>query len=140
MIAPTSFFNTILGAKLSNPQWSWGAQREDNTVFLRVWQDQTKKREDGFLWVRVSYGQGAKLDSLGNRERLRHIAEIQNGNPGYAVMCLATKQYDSAEDGPRNIKSFNRKDVFHIGEIQLGEYDCHYAKLIDRVPVSSVKP
>jgi hypothetical protein len=44
-----------LGAPLANSRWSWGSVREsDGSVFLRVWQDQTRRLEDK-LFIQITY-------------------------------------------------------------------------------------
>lgn len=42
-----SAFFAMLGAPLHNVRWSWGAVRpEDGAVFLRVWTDRMRPRDD----------------------------------------------------------------------------------------------
>ena len=52
MTSPSAMFKR-LGAPLHNVQWSWGAVRADGSVFLRVWQDETRKTEDGRRFIRL---------------------------------------------------------------------------------------
>ena len=127
-----------LDAPLANNRWSWGSVRADGTVFLRVWQDGTA-RKDGKLLVQVThlekYGDGRGRDNLGYAERLAHVDMIRNGARCYLVMCLA--QDPSVHDAPRVIKSFNSKDLFVGGPLHEIDGDS-WVEIVDRVPVSAV--
>lgn len=121
-----------LGAPLNNIRWSWGSVREnDGAVFLRVWQDGTKKVEKKrYIWISVENPPGG---DLGENERMQHLQLVQSGNPCYLVMCQAV---DTAA-APRTVESFNSKEIFKAGEIILieGEY---WIELKERIKVSSV--
>jgi hypothetical protein len=90
MLSLTEMFAS-LGAPLANQRWSWGAERQnDGAVFLRVWQDESRKL-DGRRSVRLTANAffAEKPDNLGNAERLRHVELIRSGRPAYLVMCVA---------------------------------------------------
>ena len=90
MASPSALFQR-LGAPLNNVQWSWGALRSDGTLFLRVWQDETKQMNDGRRFVRLANHrayQGAATN-LGYSERLAHLEALREGAAAYAVICRA---------------------------------------------------
>lgn len=131
-----SKFFEVLGAPLANVRWSWGSIRSDGAIVLRVWQDRTM-RHNGALYVQLThlekYGDDRGADSLGYSERLKHVQLLRSGAKGYLVMCLA-KDPDAS---PREIKSFNRKEVFVGG--QLAEIDGDaWIELAGRVPANVV--
>ena len=105
-----------LSAPLKNVRWSWGSVREsDKTVFLRVWQDGTIKKDNKrFIWIS---DKSAPQGDNGSAERLKHVGLVLSGYACYLVMCQAqdTKVF------PRVVQSFNRKEVFLTGEVILDE-------------------
>ena len=133
----TTFFKSI-GAPLANSRWSWGAVRTDGIVILRVWQDGTSRKEGKFL-VQVThlekYGDGRGLDNLGYAERMRHVELIRKGARAYLVMCLA--QDPSVHEAPREIKSFNSKELFVGGALHAIEGET-WIEIVDRVRASAV--
>ncbi len=134
-MAQSDYFKR-LGAPLANVRWSWGAVRDDGSVVLRVWQDATR-HQDGKLFVQLShlekYGDGRGSDNLGYSERLQHIELIRRGAKAYLVMCLA----EDPTASPREIKSFNSKEVFVGGELRVIDGDS-WLELANRVPAESV--
>lgn len=133
----TSFFESI-GAPLANSRWSWGAVRTDGTVVLRVWQDRTARRHGKFL-VQVThlekYGDGRGLDNLGYAERMKHVELIRKGARAYLVMCLAKDP--SVHHAPREIKSFNSKELFVGGSLHAMDGET-WIEIIDRVRALAV--
>jgi hypothetical protein len=118
-----------LGAPLQNQRWSWGGVKEiDKSVFLGVWQHGTKKIE-GKRYVWVSDVEGAD-ESLGARERLKHIELITAGYTPYMVMCAA----EDEEAHPRVMKDFNSAEVYIGGALLEIDGGC-WLELGDRVPV-----
>jgi hypothetical protein len=110
----TDFFK-YLGAPLANSRWSWGSVRpSDGSVLLRVWQDEQQKI-DGNWFTQVTFPDFFKANpgNLGYSERLEHVELIRSGSPSYMVMCLARDVHAD----PREIKSFNRDDVFVGGRL-----------------------
>ena len=101
-----------LGAPLSNVRWSWGSVRAaDGVVFLRVWQDGTKKVGDKrYVWVSDA---SPVSDSPGAPERLRHVELVRSGATCYLIMCEAV----DPKIEPRAVKDFNRNEVFETGDI-----------------------
>src|SRR5919199_6254969 len=105
----------MLGAPLANPRWSWGGIRSsDGAVFLRVWQDRTRKH-DGSLFVQLTHTERFKddPDNLGYQERLRHVERIRQGADCYMVMCEALDVHAV----PRKVKDFNEEEVFRGGKV-----------------------
>ena len=123
-----------LGAPLANQRWSWGGTREDGTVFLRVWQDR-KKKLDGKWFMMITHHSAYidNPDSLGYQERLRHVQAVKEGATCYMVMCLA----DNPEDRPRQIKSYDKNDVFLGGDVREADGDT-WLELKERVPIKSL--
>jgi hypothetical protein len=108
-----------LGAPLHNVLWSWGAVRNsDNSVFLRVWQDGTKKFKqlDGryYTWL---CDEDDKDKSNGAIERRGHVALIENGSKAYLIMCKAQDE----EAQSRTICGFD-DETLHVGG-ELIRYD-----------------
>jgi hypothetical protein len=136
MLSLTEMFAS-LGAPLANQRWSWGAERpSDGAVFLRVWQDESKKL-DGRRSVRLTANSffADKLDNLGNAERLRHVNLIRSGRSAYLVMCVAV----DPRLEPRTISKFNGHEVFVGGVLADFEGDA-WIELASRRPVSEVRP
>ena len=108
--------------------------RDDGTVFLRVWQDK-KRIVNGKPYIMVTHHDKHANDERnhGYDERNRHVKMIRDGATCYMVMCLA-KDTDAI---PRDIKSFNQKDLFLGGEMIEIEGDCWLGYTV-RVPVSEV--
>ena len=135
-MSPTDFFK-YLGAPLANPRWSWGARRDsDGTLFLRVWQDETRKF-DGKLYVQVTAHDWFKNDqgNLGYAERVRHVEALRQGAPAFAVMCVAKDTNAS----PRVIQTFDRNNLFVGGSLR-HEGAEEWLELKGRKPVSELRP
>ena len=101
-----------LGATLKNTRWSWGAVRRDGTVFLRVWEDQTRTHA-GFRYVRVTRLDRQNRKHPGHQERLEHVALVRRGAPCRMIMCVAR----DVNASPRQIGNFNRTELFVGGNI-----------------------
>ena len=114
--------------------WSWGSERDDGTVFLRAWADEMCKR-DGKTYFRLINRKA--YEGIGNNngynERLGHLDRLAKGAPGYVVMCTAV---DPSSE-PREIKSFDERQVFKLGAIELIDGD-EWAQVIERVDVKSL--
>lgn len=128
-----------LRAPLANARWSWGAVRpSDGVVFLRVWQDESK-RIDGRLFMRITannYFQNNDPKNLGWQERLRHVALIRGGSASYMVMCVSIDQSAS----PREVQSFNKEEIFRGGQVIDTDGDT-WLELLARVSVQdAAKP
>lgn len=122
-----------LGVALEDERWSWGGVREsDKRVFLYVWQDSVREI-DGKHYAWVSEVEGAD-ESLGARERLRHIALIGAGYRPYIVKCRAE---DRAL--PLPTKAINEMEILAGGAlIQLD--DGFWLELAGRVPARNLMP
>lgn len=117
----TKFFGS-LGAPLKNQRWSWGSERADGAVFLRVWKSETDFI-DGRLCVRLTdrhIFEGTK--NLGYRERISHIQRIREGATAYCIFC---EPLDPAVE-PKTIRTFIDTHLFpgtalveHGGEVWL---------------------
>jgi hypothetical protein len=125
-----------LGAPLHNVRWSWGGVRStDNTVVLRVWQDK-KRRIDGKWYMELTDHRayrGNESDA-GFQERLKHVELIRSGTKTLMVMCLAT---DPAAQ-PRDIKSFDQRDVFVGGRLIQADDDW-WLERVDRVAIQNAR-
>ena len=110
----TKYFKT-LGAPLHNTRWSWGAVRDDGTVILRVWQDESKVL-DGVSHQRITFFQKFEddPDNRGFKERQGHLELIKAGAKSYMVMCIAK----DVAAMPRQVKSYIKDAVFEGGELR----------------------
>lgn len=100
------FFVDVLGAKVANDRWSWGAYDPiSNRIYLRIWADLFSKGSDGER-VEVLWLTKKRKVKHGFNERVRHIEMIRAGIDGYGVVCTA-KNPESLYD--REIVSFNKK-------------------------------
>ena len=109
-----------LGAPLANSRWSWGGVRQDGTVVLRVWQNETR-RINGQTHIRLTHHVAfvGREDNLGYQERLQQLAQIRDGAKCYMVMC----EPRNTQEVPRVIKAFNEREVFRAGELVEHEGD-----------------
>jgi hypothetical protein len=125
----------MLDAPLANARWSWGSVRAaDGAVFLRVWQDKTRKF-DNALFVRVAWelDDEDEAGSLGYQERVKHVELIKQGAKCFLIMCQA----DDIEASPRKVKDFDTDNVFRGEKIAEIEGDW-WVKIGSRVPVREV--
>lgn len=120
-----------LGAPLANPRWSWGAVRQDGTVVLRVWQNETK-RIDGRLCIQLTHHQvfAGRESNLGHQERLAHVERIRTGAQCLMVVCIPK---DTMTD-PRAIKTFVDRDVLVAGDVFENDGD-YWAPIATRLAV-----
>lgn len=125
-----------LGAPLANPRWSWGAVRPDGVVFLRVWQDEVKKRK-GNLFVKITYTGSTEGDhegnSLGYRERLQHVDRIREGATTFLIMCQA----QDVTAAPRKVQDFEHENVFRGGRLIKSAGAC-WIELGPRIPIREI--
>ncbi|MGE0157107.1 MAG: hypothetical protein AB7T17_08780 [Geobacter sp.] len=132
----SSLFNR-LGAPLHNSRWSWGAVRaNDGSVFLRVWQDESKVI-NGKRFMRITaneYFQNNDPNNLGYQERLKHIQQIQTGAKSYMIVCVA----QDITAIPRAIINFNSDEVFEGGELISSEGDM-WLEFGKRIPIHRVR-
>ena len=132
-LSPSAFF-VKLGAPLKNIMWSWGAERGDGTIFLRAWGDEMCKREGRTFFRLVNRKSYEGIgQNHGYNERLEHLDKLSKGAPGYVVMCAAVDRFQE----PREIKSFDERQLFKLGAIALIDGD-EWAEVIDRVDVKAV--
>lgn len=135
MTSPSALFKRI-GAPLHNVQWSWGGVRPDGSVVLRVWQDETRKSDNGRRFIRLvnhrAY-QGAE-SNLGYSERLAHLDRLRAGATGYVVICRA----EDVNSRPRSIASFDGREVIRLGELVILDGD-EWGELLERIPVKSLQ-
>ena len=107
----------LLGSPLHNTRWSWGSIRHDGTVFLRVWQDESRKHENS-RYIRITNHEKFSNDqnNLGYQERVGHVELIRKGAKCIMIMCVA----DPDSLPQRVVKNFNSDEVFLGGKtIQL---------------------
>lgn len=129
-----ALFRILLRAPLANARWSWGSVRTaDKVIFLRVWQDEKIKLNDKYFMRLTAYKHFVSdPKNLGWKERLRHVELMDNGATAYMVMCEAIDPLTS----PREVKDFNKTEVFHGGEIVEFDGD-RWLEIKNRVLVSS---
>lgn len=135
MTSPSRLFER-LGAPLQNVQWSWGAIRADRKVFLRVWQDETRRWEDGKRFIRlVNHAAYAGVaNNLGYNERLRHLEALRSGAEGYVVLCRA----ETIDARPRTIASFDERELIRLGELRTFDGD-DWGEMAARVRVRDLE-
>ncbi|EIZ1317394.1 hypothetical protein MOU92_004178 [Vibrio parahaemolyticus] len=110
----SAFFAENLSAPLTNVQWSWGAENEKG-VYLRIWAEEVKEK-DGLVYLNTPSD-----TRLGQKERLRHIKQIEGGKPGYVVVITeghesssGTWRIDRYDECIYPILSFSRTETGDI--------------------------
>ena len=109
----------LLGAKLHNNRWSWGALRADGTLVLRVWAE-TVFSIAGKKYVQVLGRDWKNIDersdsgNLGFAERKRHVELLEQGAPCILIMCQCN---DPSTLNGWTIKTFDEKTAFVGGEV-----------------------
>jgi hypothetical protein len=131
----TDFFKH-LGAPLKNQRWSWGSVRDDKVIFLRVWQDETKKIEGVYCSMVTAHKWFAHdPDNLGHAERLRQVDAIAAGALSYMIMCEA----EDKDASPRVIAKFNRDDLFVGGKLRTIDGE-QWIEHTGKIAASSLRP
>lgn len=128
----TEFFEQLLGAKLTNQMWSWGALNpKTEQIFLSVWKHDLEDAGgvERIAILKPEWNKG----SLGFDERKRHVDILRNGADAYGVLCTAKKD----RGGRPRIGKYDSDLLLKLGEI-IDEGDDVYARIIDRVPVEEV--
>ena len=125
-----------LSAPLHNERWSWGASADDY-VILRAWQDEMRKAEKGMrvLILKSTYADQDLTVRNGYKEREKHIVEIEEGKSVYVVMCRAV----DPKVQPRDILSFEKKDLFVGGSVIRVDDERVELELVDRISVRDFK-
>ena len=126
----TRFFDKELNAPLKNSRWSWGAVSvSGGAVYLRVWADEFETR-DAKRWARLTR-RAAFVDRPnhpGWLERKEHVLMVVEGAKSYAVVCRAKHPSGS----PRQIASFNKKQVLVGGAVRTDCCGDHWLEIVDR--------
>ncbi|GAL03315.1 hypothetical protein JCM19237_6208 [Photobacterium aphoticum] len=106
----SAFFAENLSAPLTNVQWSWGSENEKG-VYLRIWAEEVKDKRG------MVYACDPADTRLGQKERLRHIKQIESGKPGYVVVITeghvsssGTWRIDRFEECIYPILNFSRNE------------------------------
>ena len=124
----TQFFEEVLGAKLKNRFFSWGAlSNSGDRVFLRVFTDEIET--DG-------EGQKAKVfwkeptgSMHGYNERETHMEAIKDGAKGFVIVC---ERGDPDSHGNRRITDFDHETLLVLGP--LSEEDRFtYARIVGTI-------
>jgi hypothetical protein len=122
-----------LGAPLKIARQSWGSVRKsDEAVFLTVWQDKTERVGD-CLCGQLTFD--SNTTSAGAKERLRHIAMIQNGATCFLISAIPKDKHAH----PRTVKDCRDDAVFVGGEI-IDHKGALWIKLGRLVPIAEVLP
>lgn len=115
---------TVLKAPLCNIRWSWGAQHPKGPVILSVWKDQYRRIGSAYYRKILDMGK-VRENTLGHEERMRHIAAVQAGMPGFMIVCTAV----DVNAHNRTISNFNATKLTPIGLIE--EHDnCLWAECL----------
>ena len=128
----TTFFETVLNARLTNPIWSWGAVDSQDRIFLRVWSDQIRSSANGDT-VEV-FWKNPRRRSAGYNERYRHLEMIRQGAQGFGIVCTARE----TSDGGREIVGFDDRYLLRLGTLTEDERRV-YARVISRLPINEFK-
>lgn len=125
----TRFFDKQLNAPLRNPRWSWGAVSDSGEVYLRVWADEFETK-DGKPWVRLTRrsAYADKPKHLGWLERQEHVSMVVGGAKSYAVVC----RKKDPNVRPRQIESFNKKQVLVGGAVTTDSCGDSWLEIVDR--------
>ena len=129
-----------LGAPLVNYRKSWGAVRDDGTVFLRCWQEETRLA-DGRLYVGVHANDITPSNFFGYNERAGHVNQIMAGAPAYVILLSGGVPFGESWDGnTRKSKLLSDRHVWKAGEVVHlhGIEDLFWLELVCRVPVEEV--
>ena len=123
------FYTDILGVKLRNARWSWGAiNHMTNCVFLSVWEYYIECMLDG---ERILVGHEKPRQHLhGYNERLMHLSLMREGATGFGVVCTPV----DTEAASWKIKSFDKGTLLQLGSLT-EENGRTYAHIDARVPV-----
>lgn len=128
----TRFYTDILGVKLRNTRWSWGAiDPMTNSVFLSVWEYHIECVSDGER-VRVRH-ERLRKNPHGYNERCKHLNLIRQGAIGFGVVCTPK----DTESESWQIKSFNETMLLRLGRLT-EESDQTYAYIDARVPIEEL--
>lgn len=106
----TKFFED-LGAPLTNQQWSWGAVRDDGTVFLRVFDDEVTSNDTGTYALLISPEH--RESHHGMLERMQQLERVRAGALCYLIVLTAVE----AMSRPRKILYFNHHELLIAGNI-----------------------
>ncbi|HDM8199317.1 TPA: hypothetical protein P0E36_005530 [Vibrio harveyi] len=136
----SAFFAENLSAPLTNVQWSWGAENEKG-VYLRIWAEEVKEK-NGLVYLNTPSD-----TRLGQKERLRHIKQVESGKPGYVVVITeghessgGTWRIDRYEECIYPILSFNRTesgDIYASIDFSSPVYPEFIGKEIDLVAIEA---
>ena len=130
----TSFFEQ-LGAPLANSRRSWGGVTQNGVIVLRTWQDEIEQI-DHSRYMRVTRHAvfAHDLGNFGYQERMRQLERIRTGSASMMVMCLAVDVLAI----PRDILSYDRRDLFVGGKLQLVDGDL-WLQMVARVPFAEAR-
>jgi hypothetical protein len=84
------FYKEYLKSAMVNPRWSWGSMN-DKHVFLNIWETRVNGKGEiemdqfGQNWVAIQWE--SDVDTLGYKERAKHLEALMKGKPTYGVLC-----------------------------------------------------
>jgi putative restriction endonuclease len=130
----TDFFSDVLGAKLTNHVWSWGAVNAiRNRFYLRVWDDEIESDRRGRR-VAISW-KDSETPSRGQQERRQHIEEIRGGAQALGVQCHAVSTQSGVR---RRIKTFDAEHLLIFGRLEEDDTTV-WARITGELPVSDLQ-
>jgi predicted HNH restriction endonuclease len=125
------FFENVLGGKVRNYRWSWGAVDEETwRVFLRIWSDQIDQNTQK---VQI-YWKNPTRRSHGYAERIEQISLLDTGAKGFGIW---TEAVDVNPEGARVIRNFRKDALFELGDLSEDETGI-YAKIIREIPTNQI--
>ena len=125
----TSFFEDVLGVKLNNHQWSWGARDlNSNRVYLKLWDGEIHKDKVAVYWKDYD------TKSQGRNERLEHLDAVREGDECFGVVC--EMKYDP-RSGTRRIRRFDDVNLLLLGSL-IETRKRTWARIFRRIPVSDL--
>ena len=108
---------------------------KDGAVVLRVWQDKKRKLNGKWHMELTNHKAYAGNDGdLGYAERLEHVRLVRSGAPVLMVMCEAVDIHAQ----PRDIKDFNRREVFYGGALVEDDGDW-WLEMASRGPIEGAR-
>jgi len=132
-VSISTFFEKVLGKKLRNPQWSWGALDDaTNRVYLRVWKDEIEPTPDGERVLVLRHKPRRK--SSGYPEREEHLNAIRKGATGLGVVCVSAIPVGNEK---RQLRSFESESLLLLGRLTENDVAV-FAQIAGRIDIAKL--